>query len=80
VVKAEGARGAGGMRFSGGANIRQVLSVMLARVQYFLSGTGLPGGYYQNSNKYADTDRESIGIPGNSSYGMGVPGLLVVHR
>ena len=66
------------MSFSGGANVREVLSAMLARVQYFLRDTGLPGGYYHNLNKYADTDRESIGIPGNSSYGMGVLGWLVV--
>ena len=74
MVDAEGAREAGGMRFSGGANVHEVLSVMLGRVQHCLKGTGVPGSYYHNSNYYADTDRESIGIVRNSSYGMGVLG------
>lgn len=74
VVGAEGAEEAAGMSLTGGANVREVLCAMLARVQYFLRGTGPPGGYPRNLNKYADTNRELIGIPGNSSYGMALLG------
>lgn len=74
MVETEGAGEAEGMGLTGGTNVRKVLCVMLARVQCLLRGTGPPGGYHHSLDKYADTERGSIGIPGNSSYGMAVLG------